>query len=132
MGLYGRTISSADPWARATEDDATILMDWCVHTLQTKPGTLTSAPEHGLDLPGQLLAGLTPATRIALPQMAKAALERGRKVASAKVELVETPLGGGRVAISLRIEVKPATGGPAVSFTHAVDGTLADDIQQGT
>jgi hypothetical protein len=126
---YGRTIRTADPYAGATEDDPTILQQWCTQTLQTRRGTLRTAPDHGWD-PPPLLGALTPPQRLAVAASAKAALERGRKVASAKVTLTETALGGGRIALALALEVKPRTG-DAISFTHAVDDTLADDILKG-
>lgn len=125
MGLYGRTIVLSDPNAGETEDDATILIQWCISTLRTKPGTLRTRPDHGVDLPSLLLQGLTPAARLSLPAMAKAALERGRRVSAATVDLVETPLGGGKVALSLAISVVPSTGGPAVKFTY----DLSTDLQ---
>jgi hypothetical protein len=129
--LYGRTIAAGDLWARATTDDARILIDWCINTLSTKPGTVKRAPEHGFLRP-DLAAGLTTTQRAAIEANAKAALERGRKVASATVSASVTNLGGGRMAVALRCEVKPSTGGPAVTFTHTVDATLAADIIRGT
>lgn len=120
---YGRTIQTNDPNAGETEDDEEILRQWCVHTLQTRKGTLETDPEHGFDLPA-LGAALTDAQRVSIPAAAQAALERGRKVARARVEIDWTALGGGRLALSLKIEVWPAKGGPSVSFTHAVDEEL--------
>lgn len=122
--LYGRTIKLDDPRAGETEDDAEILIQWCLSTLQTKPGTLRTRPEHGVDLPSLLLAGLTDAARVSLPAMAQAALERGRRVSAAQVDLVETPIGGGKVAVSLAISIVPSKGGPNVKFTYDV-GTAA-------
>lgn len=131
MGIYGRTINTADPFFGETEDDEVILRQWIAHTLQTRPGTLRTRPEHGVDLPGMLLASLTPTERVAIPAMVKTSLEAGRRVSTASVTLVETPLGGGRVALSLDIEVTPANGGPGVTYTHQVDDSLADYMITG-
>lgn len=123
---YGKTIRTADPFAAETEDDEEILRQWCAHTLNTRKGTVETDPDHGFDLPGLLVSGLTAAQRAAIPAAAKAALERGRKVARAEASLVETNLGGGRVSLALQIEVWPAKGGPAVTFTHPVDDSIGD------
>lgn len=130
MGTFGRTIVTADPAARDTTDDAVTLMQWCQHTLQTKRGTLRTAPDHGIDLPGMLLQGITPEAWVSIPASVKAALERGRRVASAKVTPERVNLGGGKVQLRLTIEVKPVTG-QAVNFTFTPGADLADQINRG-
>lgn len=130
VGTFGRTILSSDPAARDTDDDEVILRQWCAHTLQTRPGTLRTAPEHGIDLPGMLLQGVTPEALVSIPAMVKAALERGKRVARAKVTATRTNLGGGKVGLHLQIEVTPVKGA-AINFTHTVGPDLADQINRG-
>jgi hypothetical protein len=130
-GRFGRTLVTSDPWGSTTDDESKVLMQWCQHTLRTKKGTFPKDPDHGIDLPATLLAGLTKADRLSLPAMVKAALERGRKVDSATVDLIETPLGGGKVALAFRISVQPASGGAPVEFTHVLDDTLIQYLTKG-
>lgn len=129
VGIYGRTIRSSDPFASETEDEREILIQWCQHTLSTKRGTLVTAKGHGCDLHGLLLQGLTEAAQVAIPAEAQAALEQGRRVSSARVEMVQASLGGGKVAVSLAIEVTPLSG-PKVSFTYDV-GEVAESMAKG-
>ncbi len=86
--LFGTTVVTADPFFGETSDDSVSLIQWCEQTLTSKPGYLRTAPEQGCDLAGLLVSGLTAAAQVSLPAMAKAALERGRRVSSATVTLV--------------------------------------------
>ena len=130
LAIYGRTIVTADLFGGETEDPSVILLQWCMHTLQTKPGTLRTAPDHGIDLPGLLLAGLTDAARVAVPAAVEAALERGRRVRSAKATMVETSIGGGKISLALHVEVQPVTG-PGISFSYPIGADLADTMNKG-
>lgn len=129
MGFYGRTIRSSDPFAGETEDESEILQQWAEHTLGTKRGTLVTAMGHGCDLHALLLGGLTEEAIVAIPAEAQAALESGRRVSSARVEMERTALGGGKVRVRLKCEITPMVG-PKVSFTHDL-GEAAEAMARG-
>lgn len=132
MGIFGTGLDTSDPFfRRTTDDDTATLIQWAQHTLTSRPGYLRTAPDQGCDLAGMLLGGYTPEAQVAIPAAAKAALERGRRVASATVTPTKVSLGVGLVGVALQIEIVPASGGPTVTFTHTIDPAAADYMIKG-
>jgi hypothetical protein len=123
VGLYGETVDTTSPTFARLTDDARILQQAIELCLQTRRGSLWSAPDYGRSLRAWLLVGLRPDQVAALPQDIASGLEQDERIAHATVRV--TSVAARSIVLAITVYARGSAGTP-----YAFVATVTPDLVQ--
>jgi hypothetical protein len=128
--FFGETIDITSPFFARLTGDQRILAQAAMMRLDTKKGTLWTAPDYGLSLSDYVEKGITADELARIPGDIQAELEKDERVEGVIVTATTTRQSGGGYALILDIRITPS-GGTSFSMTVSVDALTIQMLTKG-
>lgn len=127
---FGESIDIRSQFFARLTGDQRILAQAVVMRLDTKKGTLWTAPDYGLSLADYVEQGITADALARIPGDVRAELEKDERIEGVVVSASTTKNPGGGYSLILDIRITPA-GGASFSMTLAVDQLTIQLLMKG-
>jgi phage baseplate assembly protein W len=127
---FGETIDIRSPFFARLTGDQRVLAQAVLMRLDTKKGTLWTAPDYGISISDYVELGITADALARIPGDVRAELEKDERIEGAVVTASTTKNPGGGYALVLDIKITPA-GGTVFSMTIAVDQLTIQLLTKG-
>lgn len=127
---FGESIDIRSQFFARLTGDQRILAQAVVMRLDTKKGTLWTAPDYGLSLADYVEQGITADALARIPGDVRAELEKDERIEGVIVAASTTKNPGGGYSLILDIRITPA-GGASFSMTLAVDHLTIQLLMKG-
>lgn len=127
---FGETLDITSPFFARLTGDQRVLAQAVRMRLDTKKGTLWTAPDYGLSLSDYVERGITADELARIPGDVRAELEKDERIDGVVVNASTTKTSSGGYSLILDIRITPS-GGTEFSMTLAVDQLTIQLLTKG-